>query len=181
MGKKSFVATDYDPIGQALAVDEAKLAPKVAPIPPRIASPPVPKPKRQPEVGERVAPVQPKPPAKPVQSFEDDEVSKRIKVSRASFLDFEAMLARIHSQTGTQIPYSVATRLSWDLMTRAEAALLEELRKRPVGPLPSTKDKIAYAAFQEKLLETAATAYRKIPRTSFRAIPVGASSDDLDE
>ena len=212
MGKKSFVTDDYDPIGQALAVDRAKAAaptpapasptsPPAAPnvaeqgwVPPsREAVTPRPEPVAEPSVGERgesdvlvpqqaptlaVAPAQQRQAAS---ALDDDEVSKRIKVSRGAFLDFEGMLARIHNQTGTQIPYSIATRMSWDLMTRAEAALLEELRRHPIGPLPSTKDRLAYAAFQERLLKAAATAYRKLPRSAFQAVAAIASDLDLDD
>ncbi len=197
MGKKSFVSEDYDPIGNALAVDEAKVGGRsaqqpAAPLPiqaepiaetaaPRPAPPravPVSVPKRRPAVNQPTRPV-PRTSAETASNHhaQGDEVSKRIKVSRNSFLEFEASLTRIHQETRTQIPYSVATRLSWDLWTIAEAHILAEMKRHPVGSLPTTKDPIAYASYQERLLKIVAAAYRKLPRTLFQG-PVDRGGED---
>ena len=102
--------------------------------------------------------------------FDRTEVSPRLKVTQAAFQDLETALANFHRSTGSQIHYSIATRALWGLLIQAEAQIQEELRKRPLGRLPSTRDKLAYAEYEERVKQAFAQAFRKLPRTLFQPI-----------
>lgn len=105
---------------------------------------------------------------------EDDdrtEASPRVKVSPAAFQDLQTTLSNFHRSTGSQVHYSIATRALWGLLIQAEAQIQEELKRRPLGRLPSTRDKLGYAAYEEHVKQIFAQAFRKLPRTLFQPIP----------
>lgn len=106
----------------------------------------------------------------PISDFDRTEVSPRLKVTQAAFQDLEAALANFHRATGSQIHYSIATRALWGLLIQAEAQVQEELKKHPLGRLPSTRDKLAYAEYEERVKQAFAQAFRKLPRTIFQPI-----------
>lgn len=175
MGKKNFVDENYDPLRAQLSRDETRQASPpppavVAPVPrPEAREPVVELPARRPSIGgggelqkrER----RPEPVAADAASI---EVSPRIKVSQAAFQDFEAMLTNLHRATGSQVHYSIATRALWGLLVQAEAQVQEELRKAALGRLPSTREKLAYAEYEERVKQAFAAAFRKLPRSLFQ-------------
>lgn len=126
----------------------------------------------------------PEPPRPPSQTLTQNtaaldrvEVSPRLKVSQAAFQDLETALKNFHRATGSQIHYSIATRALWGLLIQAEAQVLEEFRKHPLGRLPSTRDKLAYAEYEERVKQVFAQAFRKLPRTLFQSVPSQESGE----
>lgn len=179
MGKKNFVE-DYDPLRSQLSRDLEKVAPPPTQRQPVRAEPPRPEPRSEPR-----QPIVELPTERPaaggggrteravrrVQAPAADaagvEVSPRIKVSQAAFQDLEALLTNLHRATGSQIHYSIATRALWGLLVQAEAQIQDELGRAQLGRLPSTREKLAYAEYEERVKQAFAAAFRKLPRSLF--------------
>lgn len=161
MGRKNFVE-DYDPLRAHLTRDSERAAspPKQAPVVPAPA-----RPAPTPPAARGVAPQRREEPTADAPSV---EVSPRVKVSQAAFQDLEMMLSNLHRATGSQIHYSIATRALWGLLVQAEAQVLEELRKAGLGRLPSTREKLSYAEYEEHVKQAFARAFRKLPRSLFQ-------------
>lgn len=194
MGKKNF--TDgYDPFAAQITRDAERQAALTAPEkpPPQALQAPIPTPTLVRTATAAVAPpaprIQPprdpapaaipvpKPPprverAAPSLGEFEPLASPRLKVSQAAFQDLENALANFHRATGSQIHYSVATRALWGLLIQAEAQIQEELRKNPLGRLPSTRDRLAYAEYEEKVRLAFGLAFRKLPRSIFQPVAV---------
>ena len=56
---------------------------------------------------------------------------------------------------------SQLARAGWLLAMKAEPEICEELRRRPLPSIPSTKDVVAYAEYEERLLQVIHRATRK--------------------
>lgn len=191
MGKKNFVE-DYDPLRAHLTRDKERAsAATLAAAPATRVHAPEPEPplelprresgggggpERQPAsaLPARVGTVaQPKKATSPVAREEASafvEVSPRVKCSQAAFQDLEDMLSNLHRATGSQVHYSIATRALWALLVTAEAQVLEELKKANLGRLPSTREKLAYAEYEDRVKQAFAQAFRKLPRSIFSSI-----------
>jgi hypothetical protein len=176
MGRKSFINEKSGPLQTQLARDEerrlrARNEAAAAPsAPPAIEGKPiaasvVPRP----ITSARIDAPRPEPAAPlPKQSFEDVEVAPRIKASQAAFNDLETTLRNLHDTSGSKVHYSIATRALWSLLVRAEAQILEEVRRHPLGKLPSTRERVKYADYEERVVNLIAAAFRKLPRSAFR-------------
>lgn len=163
MGRKNFVTEDYDPLRAHLTRDSERTAPASKQTAP--AAPPPARPSPAPPVVRVVAPQRREEPAVDAPAI---EVSPRVKVSQAAFQDLEATLSNLHRATGSQIHYSIATRALWGLLVQAETQVLEELRKASLGRLPSTREKVSYAEYEEHVKQAFARAFRKLPRSLFQ-------------
>lgn len=198
MGKKNFVE-NYDPLKAHLTRDAERssgpqpTAPsRSAAQPAKVAAVPVQEDEELPEPREEAAPrrkagggeasrlVQRKPQPKPEDLDASPEMSARIKVSSAAFQDLEALLSNVHRATGSKVHYSIATRALWGLLVQAEAQVVEEVRKASLGRLPSTRGRLEYAEYEERVKLAFANAFRKLPRTAFQA-PVNSTERESVE
>lgn len=199
MGKKNFVE-NYDPLRAHLTRDQARAtaaaAAAEAPAALQVDEPELPireLPRRSAAGGgvvaertvtkpaSRVAPAA-TPRRTPAPVPRDDasasvEVSPRVKVSQGAFQDLEAVLSNLHRATGSQVHYSIATRALWALLVAAEAQVLDELKKVNLGRLPSTRDKVVWAEYEDRVKQAFAQAFRKLPRSIFTSLV----SQDADQ
>lgn len=111
-------------------------------------------------------------------SPDSGEQSPRLKISHAAFQDLETTLANIFRLTGSQIHYSIATRALWELLVGAEAQVQEELRKHPLGRLPTTRNKLGYAEYQDRIKRVFGLAFRKLPRSLFESPAVNEETSE---
>lgn len=172
MGRKSFINEESGPLQAQFDRDRERskkreAAPlKVAPV--AEAAPVV----RKPPVERSPAPVRPRPVAPAPKSAPRhdpvDQASPRVKVSREALQDLEDALEIFHRATGSKIHMGIATRALWALLVHAQGNILEELRRSPIGRLPSTRDPVAYAAYEDNLMKVLVAAVRKLPRSAFR-------------
>lgn len=183
MGRKNFVE-NYDPLRSHVSRDDEKRAasataaaqgPQTSPLAAEQRSlsgggeEPLP---RAPVSVPRPSAPTPRRAPLPVQDLfaSGGEVSPRIKVSGAAFQDLETMLSNLHRTTGSQVHYSIATRALWGLLVLAEAQVLEELKKMNLGRLPSTREKVAYAEYEERVKQAFAQAFRRLPKSIFKPL-----------
>lgn len=173
MAKKRFLTEGpaYNPIASQLAADISGPATVLQPQPPPMERPNVvalpeqrQAPKPLPEASQQ-APRKPEPTPQPKPASRYVELNKKVKVGRDAFLDLEDLLRDVHSQTGTQIPYSIVTRAAWNLVLRARAELMAQLKTNPLGPLPCTRDRLSFATFEDRLTDALVHAVKKLPRT----------------
>lgn len=204
MGKKSLIEDSFDPLGQQLERDaerrrarDAQPAPAPAPrsetVAPAAAAPAAPSARAPAPYLRQVEPPRPpkarveRPaaPREPRRTFEASpigEESPRIKVSPEALQDLRDVLDTVRRETGSKVTYSVATRAAWALLVRAQAQFVEAVKQNPIGKLPSTRDGIACAEYEERVLIAFATAIRRMPLSTLRAALLsGPRETDQDE
>lgn len=204
MGKKSLIEDSFDPLGQQLERDAERrrlreAAPALAPPPAPRAAPVAPVAPTAPEVrapAPHLRPVEAPRPAKPrverpappkeqrrtFVASPIGEESPRIKVSPGAFQDLRDVLDTVRRETGSKVTYSVATRAAWALLVRAQSQFVEAVKQNPIGKLPSTRDGIASAEYEERVLVAFATAIRRMPLSTLRAALLsGPRESEQDE
>lgn len=195
MGKKSFVE-NYDPLGSQLRRDaervreavpaplpEPKVVPQAVPparpvVVPKAPVAPEPRRREEPEptvTGEVV------PRERQKEKLLEDEFSARIKVPHSVLHELEKLLSTLYRKTGSRIHYSMVTRSLWGLVLQAGREVTEELARVGLGRLPSTKDVVAYAAYEEKIRVALGKAIRRMSAAAIRGEGVDEGEQDTAE
>lgn len=78
--------------------------------------------------------------------------TKKVRISPDEEKAVRRFLSRVYEETDSRVHLSQLARAGWQLALRLEKELLEELGKHPLPALPSTRDPVGYAAYEEQLI-----------------------------